>query len=87
MNVNDLRKDKPSRALSLMKNSSKEIISFQRLARMCGCCSSCCWTEVIELKFMVETCNSHTFYISIFYESIGIVEFVAFSIGRGFTEL
>merc|ERR1712176_1678258 len=30
VNINDLRKDKPSRALSLMKNSSKEIISFQR---------------------------------------------------------
>ncbi|XP_063688076.1 zygotic DNA replication licensing factor mcm3-like [Bolinopsis microptera] len=30
VNINDLRKDKPSRALTLMKNSSKEIISFQR---------------------------------------------------------
>lgn len=30
VNINDLRKDKPSRAISLMKNSSKEIISFQR---------------------------------------------------------
>ena len=33
ININDLRKDKPTRALALMKSSSKEIISFQRLLK------------------------------------------------------
>lgn len=30
VNINDLRKDKPSRAIALLKSSAKEILSFQR---------------------------------------------------------